>query len=314
MAKPPSMQFYPSDWLRDMEEHPLDIEGAWLRIVNKLWWEEERGKGVKTLVQWSRVLRIDTDYTARILQYIRDEKIGDVLGLVTERNKNIPENNEKITVICRRMHREWKEKENNRLRQDKYRQKRQKQENKQENNGDITPSRARFSASASAIKSNPKGLLCETKVSSPTRTPGKKLIELYHTHCPSLPKVVQIPISETSQKNLRRRWREHPDLDWWVKYFQSVAASDFLTGKVQSNDNRAPFVADFHWLIRPSNMEKIINGRYINRYKPHTETPARKKVHFVCPRGCEKDPGVWALSHITTFCAVCEERRIPEKK
>ncbi len=42
--------------------------------------------------------------------------------------------------------------------------------------------------------------------------------------------------------------------------------------------------------------------------------PARKKVHFVCPRGCEKDPGVWALSHITSFCVVCEERRIPEKK
>ncbi|GEM_PF-5083371 len=44
------------------------------------------------------------------------------------------------------------------------------------------------------------------------------------------------------------------------------------------------------------------------------QQPARKKVHFVCPKGCSRDPGMWAPSYITNFCIVCEERRIPEKK
>jgi hypothetical protein len=103
-----------------MEEYSLEIEGAWIRICCKLWWSESKGKLSKTLKQWSRILRVDEVDAKRILDVIKVENIGDV----TERNK-------KITVENRRMYRDFKEKEANRLRQEKYRQ-------KHESNGDIT--------------------------------------------------------------------------------------------------------------------------------------------------------------------------------
>jgi len=88
----------------------------------------------------------------------------------------------------------------------------------------------------------------------------KAVINLYHTHCPSLPKVVKIPMSANSTRMLNSRIKENPSEDFWKPFFITVESSDFLTGKCKSI-----FVADFHWLIRPTNMEKVINGRYDNR-------------------------------------------------
>ena len=122
MGKCPAFQFYPSDWMRDLDEHPLEIEGAWIRICCKLWWADERGKMTKTLDQWARILRVSQEDTLRLLDYIQKEKIGDVLPLgfcnnLTPPNKNLTDN---ITVISRRMFREHKNRENNNLRQQRY--------------------------------------------------------------------------------------------------------------------------------------------------------------------------------------------------
>ena len=122
MGKNPAFQFYPSDWMRDLDEHPLEIEGAWIRICCKLWWADERGKMTKTLDQWARILRVSQEDTLRLLDYIQKEKIGDVLPLgfcnnLTPPNKNLTDN---ITVISRRMFREHKNRENNNLRQQRY--------------------------------------------------------------------------------------------------------------------------------------------------------------------------------------------------
>ena len=92
------------------------------------------------------------------------------------------------------------------------------------------------------------------------RIPPKAVINLYHTHCPSLPKVVKIPMSANSTRMLNSRIKENPSEDFWKPFFISVESSNFLTGKSDT-----VFLADFHWLIRPTNMEKVINGRYDNR-------------------------------------------------
>lgn len=91
-------------------------------------------------------------------------------------------------------------------------------------------------------------------------TPTQRLIDIYHEHCKTLPRVIKIPLSNTSQKHLKQRWREHPEENWWEKYFKHVNESPFLTG-----DNDRSWTADFHWLILPANMEKVINGRYKTR-------------------------------------------------
>lgn len=113
MAKNPAFQFYPSDWARDLEEHSLEIEGAWIRICCKLWWSETRGSLTKTLCQWGRILRVEIDHATEILTYIKNEKIGEISGNLTEPNGD-------ITVKCRRMIRDEKERESNRLRQKRF--------------------------------------------------------------------------------------------------------------------------------------------------------------------------------------------------
>ncbi len=123
MGKNPAFQFYPNDWSRDLEEHPLQIEGAWIRICCKLWWAEPRGKLTRTLDQWAKILRITPEVTKDVINYVLAQKIADGNG----------DNNGEITIISRRMYRNYKDSEFNRLRQYKWR-------TKQTNNANITPS------------------------------------------------------------------------------------------------------------------------------------------------------------------------------
>ncbi|MFA5160144.1 MAG: hypothetical protein WC484_06525 [Candidatus Omnitrophota bacterium] len=97
MGKSPAFQFYPNDWSRDLEEHPLEIEGAWIRILCKLWWSETRGQMTKTLDQWARILREKNKKTEKILQYFFKNHIADGQYL----------DNQNITIISRRMVRDF---------------------------------------------------------------------------------------------------------------------------------------------------------------------------------------------------------------
>lgn len=97
MSKAPAFQFYPNDWSRDLEEHPLEIEGAWIRICCKLWWSETRGTMTKTLDQWARILREKNKKTEKILQYFFKNGIADGSYL----------DNQNIIITSRRMVRDF---------------------------------------------------------------------------------------------------------------------------------------------------------------------------------------------------------------
>ena len=135
MGKNPAFQFYPSDWSRDLEEHPLEIEGAWIRICCKLWWSETRGKLERTLEQWAKILRVYPEDAERILKYIESYKIGDIS---CDANGN-------LTVISRRMLRDEKDRENNCLRQKRHYEKKKP-------NGPITADSQTSSSSTSSSK------------------------------------------------------------------------------------------------------------------------------------------------------------------
>ena len=101
---------------------------------------------------------------------------------------------------------------------------------------------------------------------APCQCPHQKLVELYHQHCPTLPRVKVL--TERRQQFARQRWREVLDgrapreaLEWFGKFFERVNQSEFLTGQVANGQRRA-FVADFEWLMRPSNFVKVHEGRY----------------------------------------------------
>ncbi len=89
--------------------------------------------------------------------------------------------------------------------------------------------------------------------------PIKKIVELWGKHCPHLPQ--PDPDGKTIRKQIQARWREsktRQDLAWWEAYFERIAASDFLSGRIQGKD----FRADLIWVSGPKNMEAILGGRY----------------------------------------------------
>lgn len=93
MGKNPAFQFYPSDWVRDMDEYDLEIQGAWIAIICRLWWSDTRGECTKSAREWSRILRKTEQKTMKIICFLI--KKGIASGSVLD--------NQTITVYCRRM-------------------------------------------------------------------------------------------------------------------------------------------------------------------------------------------------------------------
>jgi len=114
MSKAPAFQFYVKDWMADLAEHPLEIEGAWCRFCAKAWLSETPGELWCTMDQWARLWRVDGEDALRIWRYIVEEKIGDSDTDLTDFSRD---SHAKIHLACRRMVREEKDKEGDRIRQ-----------------------------------------------------------------------------------------------------------------------------------------------------------------------------------------------------
>lgn len=113
--------------------------------------------------------------------------------------------------------------------------------------------------------------------------PTKQIIALYHEILPELPQVREW--AETSRKMLVTRWREKKErqcLDWWREYFLKVKASDFLTGKTDGRNGGSPFLASLEWLVRPTNLAKVLNGNYTNRKPKNIFVDAAEKGYDEC--------------------------------
>lgn len=90
--------------------------------------------------------------------------------------------------------------------------------------------------------------------------PYGKICNLFNQNCKSLPSVK--PPAQWSHRrkhDVMMRWREHPSLEFWEKFFQSVEISDFLSGRASS------FRGSFDWLMNATNFLKINEGNYSNR-------------------------------------------------
>lgn len=70
-----------------------------------------------------------------------------------------------------------------------------------------------------------------------------------------LPRVAKL--TDSRKRALRQRLKEHPDLAWWEAYFARISRSKFLMGQ-----NQMQWCATFDWLLKPTNMEKVLEGNY----------------------------------------------------
>lgn len=90
-------------------------------------------------------------------------------------------------------------------------------------------------------------------------TPYEKIKDLYNNICVSLPQIKVI--SESRKKHIQARWKQYNyDLSVFEELFKKTQESNFLRG-----NNDKGWKADFDWLIKESNMTKVLEGRYDNK-------------------------------------------------
>lgn len=84
-----------------------------------------------------------------------------------------------------------------------------------------------------------------------------KIIDMYNDTCVSFPRVRSL--SDARKKAINARVKTYSVHDF-AMLFQKAEASDFLKGKNDRN-----WSATFDWMIKDSNMAKILDGNYDNR-------------------------------------------------
>ena len=250
MGKNPAFLFYPSDWQRDLEEHPLEIEGAWIRICCKLWWSETRGSATKSLKQWARILRETPRKTEKIFDYFLQHSIADLV-----------KQNSTITITSRRM-----------VKDEKIREIRVKagkmggnpglkkiKENKvllNQNSNQSSNQKDRSSVSVSVNKEAKASMSPEE--SGNWNCPHSDIIRIYHE---KLPMLRGVKVWNDKRKSyLKARWKEDEEqgtLEFWEDYFTYVRSCPFLLG-----ENEKGWQADLEWLVTSSNFVKVIEGNY----------------------------------------------------
>ncbi len=124
-------------------------------------------------------------------------------------------------------------------------------------------------AKAEASKEvEPTALVAESDAYRVPPCPFQDLTNLYHEHCPSLPRMrLQ---TQMRLKHAQSRWKQvcvkdkcpaSEALSFFEWYFKRTEASDFLTGRTGGKNARA-WKADFDWLMGAENFAKVIEGRY----------------------------------------------------
>lgn len=104
----------------------------------------------------------------------------------------------------------------------------------------------------------------------------KQVVDLYHSICVSYPSVKSL--SDARKKAINARLKSY-SLDDFKTLFEKAEASSFLKG---ANDRN--WTATFDWLIKDSNMAKVLDGNYDNR-------SARKEIipSFISQRTYDYD-------------------------
>lgn len=85
----------------------------------------------------------------------------------------------------------------------------------------------------------------------------QEIIDLYNSICISFSKVTTL--SEARKKAIKARYANYKHDDF-KSLFEMAEQSDFLKGR-----NNRDWKANFDWMIKDSNMAKILDGNYANR-------------------------------------------------
>ncbi len=90
------------------------------------------------------------------------------------------------------------------------------------------------------------------------RQAAEEVVAIYHEVLPELPSIAKLTDSRIKAINARIKDDMKSPEDW-RRFFSKVAESDFLTGRSEK------FQANLDWLVKPTNLLKVLEGNYKNR-------------------------------------------------
>ena len=119
MGKAPAFQFYVKDWLSDpqLKQCSFSTKGIWIDLLCFMWDAPERGKLESTVNRLCKMIGARKSEFELFITEATELSFCDIS--VTGNGPS-----QDVTLINRRMNREVKQKENNRLRQQRHREKR----------------------------------------------------------------------------------------------------------------------------------------------------------------------------------------------
>lgn len=134
----PAFQFYPGDWMKDTQVSKCApaTRGIWFDAICAMHDSDRSGTLSGFADQLARVLRCSLAELHTAIADLKSTKAADV----TERNGE-------ITLICRRMQREYLERVRGRERQQKHR-----------GNGEVTPTSSSSPSSSLSLSEREKGM------------------------------------------------------------------------------------------------------------------------------------------------------------
>jgi len=75
-----------------------------------------------------------------------------------------------------------------------------------------------------------------------------------------MPRVLNVSIGSTRDRNAKARWKEKPEDSYWTSVILRLNRSSFALGS-----NEKGWVADFDFFVRPDVHNRILEGKYDDR-------------------------------------------------
>jgi hypothetical protein len=106
---------------------------------------------------------------------------------------------------------------------------------------------------------NSKELEIPMSASPTNNIPWNEIVDFFNKTTNGYLGKIRLPFSDKRKASVRARINDY-GLETFYDVIRKAAASRFLTG-----DNKQNWAANFDWIIRPTNFEKVMSGNYDNK-------------------------------------------------
>lgn len=250
----PYIPLYTGDWEKDCNVLSLEAEAAWLRIIFKMFNSGKQSVYKIPTKALQNLWRVNTEKMNDILQELTD---NDICGI--EREERF------ITFTSRRYERENAISE---IRRQAVAQRKDRKSNKK---NDTNGLQSGYKTDTNHIHNTEYEYEYDNDIEDEIilkekkeKTDFNRIMDSFNSICISLPKIKSM--TDRRKKKINTRLKDlGGNVDLLEDIFHRVEASDFLTGRIATED----WIASFDWIVKnQDNLAKIMEGNYDNKGKP----------------------------------------------